>query len=353
MSTQRIIQAFEHWRDQQQQLVLVSVYATEGSTYSKPGHRILVTGHGQHQGMISGGCLEGDLAEQAKSVLRDGVCRTVTYDLRDDADEIWGLGIGCNGVMKVLLQPLDTHLDYEPFKTLVEFQQDAHRGISAMVIESPHDDLPVGSMLAGHAGNWQSWQIPDQHRRIIQEHCESMTGSARPELVAHGEAPESYSVLYAPLTPLPRLLILGGGPDALPLVTMANELGWLVTVVDHRPAAIKNTAFDSASKKLCIAPETLADTLTLSDFSAAVVMSHHLETDRKYLLQLAACSIEYVGVLGPAERRHRLIGNLEASNPAFAARLRGPVGLDIGADSPETIALSILAEIQQALARQT
>jgi xanthine/CO dehydrogenase XdhC/CoxF family maturation factor len=158
------------------------------------------------------------------------------------------------------------------------------------------------------------------------------------------------TVLYAPLEPIPQLLVLGGGLDAIPLVTMAAELGWFVTVADHRPAYLARGGFEHAERSVLVDPDRLATSLPLGDFSAVVVMSHHLTTDRKYLAELARYEHRYLGVLGPRARRERLLADLADVAPSLRERLRGPVGLDIGADSPESIALSILAELHSIIA---
>ncbi|HEY3518040.1 MAG TPA: XdhC family protein, partial [Gammaproteobacteria bacterium] len=160
---------------------------------------------------------------------------------------------------------------------------------------------------------------------------------------------DDYRILCAPLHAVPKLLVLGGGLDAIPLVGMATELGWFVTVADHRPGYLARGGFERAQRAVLVEPGRLAASLPLRDFDAIVVMSHHLATDRKYLAELAAVDTRYLGVLGPRARRDRLLEDLADTAPQLAERLRGPVGLDIRADSPESIALSILAELQSTL----
>jgi xanthine/CO dehydrogenase XdhC/CoxF family maturation factor len=155
------------------------------------------------------------------------------------------------------------------------------------------------------------------------------------------------------LKPLPRLLLLGAGLDAIPLVNMAADLGWRVTVVDHRPAYLERGGFERADRVVHVVPRRLAATVSLADFDAIIVMSHHLTTDRTYLDQLADVATRYLGVLGPRARKERLLAGLDERAQALRSRLKGPVGLDIGADSPEAIALSVLAELQATLSGAT
>jgi xanthine/CO dehydrogenase XdhC/CoxF family maturation factor len=181
--------------------------------------------------------------------------------------------------------------------------------------------------------------------------CGEHAGDAHATLAAEALDGRSARVLYAPLRPLPRLLVLGAGLDAVPLVEMARQLGWRVTVADHRPAYLTRGDLRSADQLLQVRPAQLGDSLTVADFSAAVVMSHHLETDRAWLESLAPHGLPYVGLLGPQARGERLLSGLGPAAGRLRPGLHSPVGLPIGADSPETIALAILAEIQVALSR--
>ena len=143
-----------------------------------------------------------------------------------------------------------------------------------------------------------------------------------------------------------RLLILGAGPDATPVVEIASLLGWRVTVGDHRPAYVTRERFAEGVALVGLDPPRLLAEISLADFDAAVVMSHNLESDARYLRVLAASSMPYIGLLGPAARRRRLLADLGAAAGQLGDRLYGPVGLDIGARTPEAIAVAIVAEIQ-------
>jgi xanthine dehydrogenase accessory factor len=348
MSTLQILDTFDRWRAERRALTLVTVYQTEGSTYSKAGHRILIADNNDYQGLVSGGCLEGDIAQQAGKVMQSGQCRTLTYDLRDEADGLWGLGIGCNGVIKVLLQPLTDDNNYEPFRAIARCQRSVHGGHCAIFVASDIPDQPIGGTFVSSDSGTSSWAIAEPRQKEIEQHCRNMSSDSQSELREVRDTDGgTIQILCAPIRPVPRLLVLGAGPDAVPLITMANTLGWFVTVADHRPGHIAHPGFADTTQTTCVEPQQLADTLALDEFSAALIMSHHLETDCTYLNQLAGSTIDYIGVLGPAERKNRLIAAMETPAPGFIQRLHGPVGLDIGAESPESIALSILAEIHQ------
>lgn len=349
MSVRDIIASFDTWRQREEPVVLATVYDTIGSTYTKAGHRILISGaSGDYRGLVSGGCLEGDLAERAREVVADDIPRAVTYDMRDEADDLWGLGIGCNGLLRVFLQPLTAARGYEPFAAIADCLLANRAAGVATVIESPDRALPSGTTFLFAAGAARSWGGEASAVERLRAGAERIaaSGGAEYRLDADG-----VGVLYAALRPVPRLLVLGAGVDAVPLVEMAAALGWRVTVTDHRPAYIERGGFGRAERVLLVDPRALASELELDDFDAIVVMSHHLVTDRTYLGALAGTSARYLGVLGPRRRRERLIGELDpAAGAALDPRLSGPVGLDIGADSPESIALSLLAEIHATLA---
>jgi xanthine/CO dehydrogenase XdhC/CoxF family maturation factor len=344
MGARHILQFFRARSAAREPLVLATVYETAGSTYSKTGHRIVLAADGDYRGLVSGGCLEGDLAERARGVVERGQPLAVTYDLRDEADELWGLGIGCNGLLRVFLQPLLPDRDYQPFAAIAELLTGTQRGGVATVIESSNPDLPAGATAVA-TGQRERVFGAGASERLVVDAGRAAWRSSGPHLMAeHG-----CTILCAPLEPIPRLLVLGAGLDAIPLVTMAAELGWFVTVGDHRPAYVARGGFEHAERSVLVEPERVGTALPLGDFSAVVVMSHHLATDRKYLAELATYETRYLGVLGPRARRERLLADLGEVAPRLRERLRGPVGLDIGADSPESIALSILAELHSTI----
>lgn len=323
--------------------MLATVFETAGSTYSKAGHQMLIAANGDFQGLVSGGCLEGDLAERASRVLDSGEARPVTYDLRDEADELWGLGIGCNGLIRVLLQPLSPADGFEPFATTSRLSLDRARAVSVTVIESGPDQAPPGSCFVWRPGGEIEFSSMAGEEESSLARCAEVSEA---EVARHVVEGEGRSLLYAPVRAVPRLLVLGAGLDAVPLVRMATALGWRVSVADHRPGYIEREGFGLADELSLVDPLNLRRDVDLTRFDAVIVMSHHLLTDRAYLEELADLPLRYLGVLGPGARRERLLSDLGETGERLRDRLIGPVGLDIGADSPETIALSILAELQ-------
>lgn len=348
MNSRHLVERFVRCREQGEGIVLVTVYETLGSTYSKAGTRMLITAGGESQGLVSGGCLEGDLAERARRVLSMNEAATVTYDLRDEADELFGLGVGCNGLISVLLQPLSHQNTYEPMASIAEALLGETRGAIANVIDSSISEIGCGVSLALVDGESRAFGVPEKFVPILVEGCRKAAEQGISNLVSESAG---FSVLYTPLVPVPRVLILGAGLDAVPLVNILAELGWRISVADHRSAYLEREEFARAEVKFAVRPESLASELKLTDFDAIVVMSHHLATDREYLCQLAPIDVPYLGLLGPPARKQRLLEEIGDHGKALASRLRGPVGIDIGADTAESIAVSIAAEIQRVLVK--
>lgn len=344
MSTRGLIRTFERWRRSGEPMVLATVYETLGSTYSKAGHRILIAANGDYQGLVSGGCLEGDLAERARGVIETSEPLAISFDMRDEADDLWGLGVGCNGLIRILLQPLTAGNDYQPFAGIAERLLLAKPAVVATVIAGSAGE---GKLAPGTTMVWKGGDADADSLGLLVPGCRESQAAGR--AIYRAEA-DGASVLYAPLKPVRQLLVLGAGLDAVPVVNMAAELGWRVTIADHRPAYLEKGEFGAAEEARLIDPAAMSLELEPARFDAIIVMSHHLMTDQAYLGQLAAVQVGYMGVLGPKDRRERLLAALGDAGQSLQGNLKGPVGIDIGADDPESIALSLLAEMHAVLA---
>ena len=333
---------------------------TAGSTYRKPGALMLIAANGDYSGLLSGGCLEGDLRQHAHSVIETGEPRIVSYDLFGPDDLLWGLGLGCEGAMRILLMRAGPDRDWQPLTHLARSLENRTPTAVGIVLESTWPELPIGA-LALPEGASSTLAFPStlsaQARATLTgpKVQGALTEAARSARVGwvEGTSP-SWKLFALPLSLPPKLLVLGAGPDAAPIVDLAARMNWKVTVVDHRPAYANPAHFPSAERVVLARPEELAGAVEqgvpsgdgLAKFSAAVVMSHHLPSDLNYLGVLSETSIPYIGLLGPAPRREKLLtdlGNERAQK--LRARLRAPVGLALGGRSPESIALSIVAEI--------
>ncbi len=331
-----------------QPLVLATVFETVGSTYSKAGGQMIIDSSGNFCGMLSGGCLEGDLVERARRVVDTCAAETASYDLSAD-DELWGLGVGCDGTMRVLLQPLTKESGYQPFATIAEIIDGGHAARVAIVIAASSAAINVGATAILHRDTFQSFGMDDDLADSVQrEFGETASGTVR-----HTDTPDGgCTVLYARIEPPPALLVLGAGLDSEPVIRIAHELGWRCAICDHRPAYIESRSFPARTHVICCAVDELHRQIDLDQFDTAIVMSHHLASDRSYLRQLATSGVGYIGLLGPIGRRNRLLRELDDVADALRDRLHGPAGIDLGGRGPGPIALSIIAEMQQYLSQR-
>jgi len=347
MTATGLLNAFSAWVEQGKSLVLASVFETEGSTYSKAGAQMLITEDGDFQGMLSGGCLEGDLAERARAVLQTGIPQAVTYDLGQNDEELWGLGVGCDGLMRIFLQPLLAESGYEPFATMVKALGGDSDQVAATVVETETAKLPAGATMVTVNGAITYCDVADEYVQEISAIIGATLLECQSSYQSIVAGDKSAAVLFSLLTPPPAILVLGAGLDAGPVVRFARELGWRVTVQDHRPAYIESGKFVDVEQVICVPVAELAGTIDLDRFAATIVMSHHLTSDREYLKQLAKSKVGYIGLLGPADRRKRLLEELGDHAERLQGRLHGPAGLDIGGRGPASIALSIIAEMHR------
>lgn len=322
-------------RDRGEALVLATVIHTIGSTYRKAGAQMLIAQDASAAGLLSGGCLEADLVERSRKVLDTGAALIAEYDTRSSDDVLWGIGLGCEGAMRILLTRLDAANDYEPFAFIDRCRNRHLDGSIALVTASENPHFELGAALRSDSPG----SLPD----AVQA---AMVNSPRKASAVNADDAE---FLVVPIELPPKLLLLGAGPDAMPLVEFAGLLGWHVTVLDHRSAYAIADRFPRARSVELRPAGTLADFLDDAEFDAAVVMSHHLTSDEAYLSALAASAIPYIGLLGPAPRRARLMNDIGDRSTLLGKRLYGPIGLDIGAKTPEAIALAIVAEIQAVL----
>jgi xanthine/CO dehydrogenase XdhC/CoxF family maturation factor len=327
--------------------VLATVVATAGSTYRKPGARMLILSDGSYFGLLSGGCLEADLAIHAREVLRGGTPRAVEYDMRGPDDILFGIGAGCEGAMRVLLEPAGPG---SPAATALANAGRATRAGRSTSLIMVHDstDLVLGTHDAAALSEVTA---PAQRLSPALLHAaQRALADAESRGIDTESAGRRTRAFVQFLAPPPHILICGAGPDAQPVAAAALALDWRVTVVDHRPAYALAERFPGATVQRGDA-RSLRSSVALQECHAAVVMSHHLHSDVAYLRELAEAGVpDYVGLLGPAARRRRIAEELAAVSEKLHSRLRGPVGFDIGAVTPQGIALAIISEIHAWLA---
>lgn len=323
-------------------VALATVVGVQGSAYRREGAKMVIDEQGQVTGMISGGCLEPEVARWARQVLASSRPERRRFDLRDDT--VWGLGIGCGGTIDVLVEPVQ--LD-STLKAWCKGLETGRWVVRAVVHASSRPDLPLGSHLIQFQGEPPQGPLARSPLgpRILQA-IETLRAEARPPSRSH--AWEGIEVLLDVHLPAFQLVVFGAGDDAIPLVAGALRLGFQVSVVDPREAFLRPERFPGA-RLLAARPGEFQQEPSRWQQSFVVIMNHHLERDCEALQAAIQAGPPYIGVLGPRDRLSRLLRRLEEAGfcpgPDDLERVYSPVGLDLGAEGPEEIALSILSEI--------
>lgn len=303
-----------------QPAALATLVAVRGSSYRRPGARLLLLGNEVRVGSISGGCLEDDLILRAQRVLAGGGTEIATYDTTRENDIVWGVGLGCQGVVRILIEVIAS----ERPGWVAALAANRAAGVSARL-----------SVIHGAAAETMRGT--------------RLTADLRDDLPAT-------EVFHELIPPRPALLVLGAGDDAQPMVRLAREAGWRITVADSRAAFATAGRFPEADAVIAAPAEELAARTELGAASHVVVMTHRYAEDLKLLRILLARKPAYLGILGPRKRTARLLAELAADgfvpDPETLGNLHAPVGLDLGSTTPETIALSIVAELQCVLTRR-
>ncbi len=348
-----ITSALAALRGRKDQGALATVVRVRGSTYRREGARLLIHPDGTTTGSISGGCLEGDAAEVAREVIRTGQPRLVTYDLMSDDETVWGLGLGCNGIIDVFIESVSAAPSADTVDLVTLFRDAVeHRRTAtlATVVAAPPGGPALGARLVVSEQGDIRGSLGDaglDARVLAAARAQAGIGEAStvPVEMAAGRG----EVFIEVIAPPPPLLVCGAGHDAIPLVRMAHELGWWVIVTDRRPAYATRERFPDADEVIVAEDQEISERVRIDRQTFAVVMTHNYLHDLAILRGLLGTPARYVGLLGPRARTDKLIAELESAGTrlgdAHRARLFGPVGLDVGAESPEEIALSILTEI--------
>jgi xanthine dehydrogenase accessory factor len=338
-----LIPAFRRLSAVGEPLVLCTIVETEGSTYRKAGARMLVDGDGNYFGVLGGGCFEGDLVERSRDVIRSGNPVLVEYDMRGDEDLIWGLGLGCNGLVKLLLQPLSRDNGYQPMAYL----GDTVAAMRPAVLATAISGSATGSSLAVDSDGIVEMGLTAADDPGLLASCRSRLAGGTATIVEGTDGSRTF------VDVIPRqhhLLVIGAGPDAVPMTRLASDLHWKVTVADHREQNPGAGHFPEGVELLHVVPEQLGHSVALESVSAALLMTHNFGADTGFLRALSSRPPAYVGLLGPTARRAKLLDELDPGQlAALEGRIRGPVGLDIGGDSPASIALAAIAEIHAEL----
>ncbi len=349
----RLIDVYNKIDFTQRKAALASVVKLYGSSYRRPGARMLITDDGRWEGAISGGCLEGDALRKARQVMSSGKPMVVTYDTMDDNNSSFGIGLGCNGIIDVLIEPVIPGHASDPFKLFKNFAENTNKEIAvlATIAKTAEDTLlPLASRWLvqndGSVIKSSEHAIPS----ILQENINDAMQLEKPSYGTYKVNNTTVEVFLEIMHPGIQLLVFGGGYDAIPLVNLAREVGLKVTVTDDCIAHLAPLRFPKADTIKQVDRHQIAGHLPLTRHTAAVLISHNYNYDLAVLEQLLATDVPYIGLLGPRKRTDKMLNEYDLRGKSFneqeLEKIYSPVGLDIGAETPEEIALSIVSEIQ-------
>jgi xanthine dehydrogenase accessory factor len=338
--------------------VLATVVRTEGSTYRRIGARLVVLPDGVRTGTVSAGCVEQEILACVADVRAAGSPAVMTYDTRSPDDLVWGFGLGCGGMVDVMLEPLTPEQATAKAARLAFIASARQRTVLATVVRAPASlSIRAGDQAVLMDTTSSLDGLDCALRADFQRAARGAWRRGRSAVVQHTWEGESIDVVYEVIAPRVRLAVCGAGIDAVPVVAAAKQLGWHVTLIDDRPAMADAHRWPDADRIIVPRPTAIAESVAEADSEAAIIMSHNFERDVDFLQGWLDTTAGYIGVMGPHHRLHAMLAALSARDVRVDAlareRIRGPVGLDLGAETPEEIALAIVAEVQAVHAGRT
>ena len=342
-----------------EKVVLATVVDVRGSSYRLPGAKMLIGESGETVGTVSGGCLEADVLERAKKVLKDGKAQIFRYDTTENEDSVFSLNMGCRGIIRILLEPVeDENFILNIFEN--SFENRKNHSIITLISADSDENLQIGGkIIYDEAERFYFENIPEflQSNEQLSEDCkEFYEGENFADIKEYETKFGKFEFFFEKIKSPNNLLIFGAGADAVPLAELAERLSWKVSVADHRSAFLTAERFPQAERILLKNIKDFPTELFQKQQTAAVIMTHNYQRDFEILPVVLRSNVFYAGILGPRRRIDNLLEELAESGEQFSEKilekLYAPVGLDIGADTPEVIALSILAEIQSVSANR-
>jgi xanthine dehydrogenase accessory factor len=345
-----ILNALREVRSRGEAAALATVVGVRGSTYRREGARLLIPQSGELVGSISGGCLEGDVQVVAEEVLREGRPRILHYDLTADDEAVWGLGLGCNGMIDVLVEKVGA-IEPSPEAFLAEAVE-RERPLAVVTVVGPEEHPHLGRRLVAYADGAVDGTLGEG---ALDARALPLARAALERGKPARQGLDGLEVFIEPIQPPLRLVVCGAGHDAIPLVRLAHELGFHPVVVDRREKFLTRERFPEAHGFIRTEFPEAAEAIRPDHRTCVVVMTHNYLHDRNLIRSFFTHPTPpaYLGLLGPRQRTQKILRELEAEgvrpSAELESRIYAPVGLDIGAEGPEQIALAILAEILAAL----
>ncbi len=350
----QILRAYDECQKRGESCVLGTLVHVDGSHYRKPGARSLIDYQGKITGSIGGGCLDNDLILHARETIKSNAPKLIRYDSTSAEDIIFGMGIGCGGIVDILLEPILPEKSNVMMSALQDCFENLETIAIATVINSDVEEIKSGNRIILNKNGEIINQIKnsdgsEQFCNHLKRAFDDKKSSFISESIGDGNVDVCIEVIESPV----QLVVIGGGNDAIPLVSFANTLGWDVTVMDHRQDYATEKRFPSADHVENFTPGELKTRWRDNRPDAVVILTHNFQHDQELLSILLPMELPYLGLLGARSRTARLLKSLEDDgitiNESMRRRFHSPVGLDLPAESPAEIALAIVAEIQQEL----
>lgn len=327
--------------DASRDAALVTVVAVEGSGYRRPGAKMIVGGDGKTRGAVTAGCLEGPVTELAHETIDRAAPQTETYDLTDNETDAWGLGLGCNGIIDVFVEPID-----ESFAPIINKLEERQSVTAFTAVCSADPGVNVGDRTVMAKGRRKAVGRDALSSDVIRMAMDRAGSLSTDEsgCVTVETADGDVRVFVDRIEPAPELLLFGGQEDINPVASLAAQAGFHVRVATARGGHADPERYPAADEVVATHPSDLADLVMAPDYTYAVVMSHNLIDDRIALDALLDTDIQYIGLMGPRKRFRELREeiDLKGRNPE---RIATPVGLDLGGDEPISIGFSIVSEL--------
>lgn len=330
---------------------LATVVHVSGSSYRRPGARMLITDDGRWEGAISGGCLEGDALRKARQVMLSGKPMLVTYDTMKDDESGLGVGLGCNGIIHVLIEPIKPDSQSNPVYMLQTFLSRKEKSVMATVFEvNGNTAIQVGDRIMYYSNEETISSTEPYLGELLSTDSMDANSKDKSYIKKYSLPKGEVKVFWEILHPSIELVIFGGGYDAVPVAKMAKEIGWQVIITDDCVAHLAPKRFPTADAVVHADRFSILSAINITTYTVAVLMSHNYKYDLAVLENLLTTDIAYIGILGPKKRTEKIVGELAAKGKVTGeevlSRIHSPIGLDIGAETPDEIALAIVSEIQ-------
>lgn len=344
-----IIGSFKKSQQENQRAALATVVHVEGSSYRRPGARMLVTEDGQLTGAISGGCLEGDALRKALLAINQQQNKLVTYNTMDDEDNTIGIQLGCNGIVHILFEPIDINQPNHPISLLERAAQQTSAAVVVTLFSLDNSTgIQPGTCLLAAYNQWfgelQHEQVKDDIQKVFDSNVSLI------------KKYDDITAFIELLKPPVEIVIAGAGNDAFPLMEMANVLGWHVTIADGRKTHANSQRFKNVKQIIVGKPNEVVQKVRIHEQTFFILLSHNYNYDIGMLRQLIKTDCRYIGILGPKKKLEKMLDELRGEGITITEeeqqKIYGPIGLDIGAETPEEIALSIIAEIKAVISHK-